>query len=88
MEMKCQGRIFKTYEGMLLSEKYVDFPDKWVEYDFPFSVANDSIARQIMRLKGSGKRVNLIYEEYQGLVFWRGDSHRIITAVEVADDNK
>lgn len=88
MEMKCQGRLFKTYEGLLLSEKYVDYPDKWLECDFPFSVANDSIARVIMRLKGSGKRVNLTYEEYQGTVFWRGDSHRIITGVEVADKNK
>ena len=85
MEMKCQGRLFKTYEGMLLSEKYVDYPDKWIEYDFPFSVASDSIARQIMRLKGSGKRVNLTYEEYQGTVFWRGNSHRIITGIEVEE---
>lgn len=88
MEMKCQGRLFKTYEGILLSEKYVDYPDKWLEYDFPFSVESDSIARQIMRLKGSGKRVNLIYQEYQGTVFWRGNSHRIITAVEVIDKDK
>ena len=88
MEMKCQGHIFKTYEGMLLSEKYIDVPDKWLEYDFPFSVANDSIARQIMRLKGSGKRVTLTYEEYKGTVFWRGNSHRIITGVEVADKDK
>ena len=88
MEMKCQGRLFKTYEGLLLSEKYVDYPDKWLECDFPFSVANDSIARVIMRLKGSGERVNLTYEEYQGTVFWRGDSHRIITGVEVVGKNK
>lgn len=88
MEMKCQGRLFKTYEGLLLSEKYVDYPYKWLECDFPFSVANDSIARVIMRLKGSGERVNLTYEEYQGTVFWRGDSHRIITGVEVVGKNK
>ena len=88
MEMKCQGRLFKTYEGLLLSEKYVDSPGKWLECDFPFSVANDSIARVIMRLKGSGERVNLTYEEYQGTVFWRGDSHRIITGVEVVGKNK
>ena len=87
MEMKCQGLIFKTYEGDLLSKKYIQRPDDWLEYHFPFSVANDSLAREIMQLKGTGKMVTLHYEEYKGIVFWRGNSHRIITAIEY-DDKK
>lgn len=83
MELKLQGMIFNTYEGKLLSEKYVDYPDKWMEYDFPFSVTNDSIARRIMSLVGSGKRVRLTYEEYQGTLPWRGNSHRIITGCDI-----
>lgn len=83
MEMKCQGWVFKTYEGKLLSEKFIDYPDRWIDYDFPFSVTNDSIAREVMRLTGSGRRVRLIYEEYHGTLPWRGASHRIITGVEL-----
>lgn len=86
MELKLQGMAFKTYEGKLLSEKYVDYPDKWIDYDFPFSVVNDSIARNIMSLVGSGKKVRLTYEEYQGTVIWRGNSHRVVTGIEVLDD--
>lgn len=86
MEMKCQGLIFKTYEGDLLSKKYIQRPDDWLEYHFPFSVANDSLARQIMQIKGTGKMVTLHYEEYKGIVFWRGNSHRIITAIEFRDE--
>ena len=85
MEMKCKGLIFNTYEGKMLSEKYVDYPNKWIEYDFPFSVTNDSIARNIMRLQGSGKRVRVTYEEYQGIIPWRGSSHRIVTGYEIME---
>ena len=85
MELKLQGMIFNTYEGKLLSEKFVDHPDKWIEYDFPFSVENDSIALKIMHLQGSGKKVRLTYEEYQGTLPWRGNSHRIITGYEILE---
>lgn len=85
MEIKLEGMIFSTYEGKLLSEKYVDYPDKWIDFDFPFSVVEDSVARQIMRLQGTGKRVTLTYEEYQGTLPWRGNSHRIVTACNVEE---
>ena len=86
MELKLQGMILNTYEGKMLSEKYVDYPDKWMEYDFPFSVTNDSIARGIMRLVGTGKKVRLSYEEYQGTLPWRGNSHRIVTSYEILNE--
>lgn len=85
MELKCKGLVFNTYEGKMLSEKYVDYPEKWLEYDFPFSITSDSIARKIMNLQGSGKRVRITYEEYQGIIPWRGSSHRIITGYEVLE---
>ena len=88
MQLKVQGVLFNTYEGILLSEKYVDFPEKWLEYDFPFSVVNDSIARKIMSLQGTGIKVRLTYEEYQGTLPWRGNSHRIITGYEIIETGK
>lgn len=84
MEVKLEGYIFNTYEGKLLSEKYVDYPDKWIDYDFPFSIEEDSVARQIMRLQGSGKRVTITYKEYLGKLPWRGNSQRIVTACEIS----
>lgn len=88
MELKLQGMIFNTYEGKLLSEQYVDYPEKWLQYDFPFSVVNDSIARKIMSLQGTGKRVRITYEEYQGTLPWRGNSHRIVKGYEVLADEE
>lgn len=83
MELKLQGLIFNTYEGKMISEKYVDYPDKWLEFDFPFSVVNDSIAVRLMNLQGTGTKVRLTYEEYQGTLPWRGNSHRIVTGYEI-----
>ncbi len=88
MELKCQGLLFKTYEGTMLSKKYISRPEDWFTYDFPFSIDDDSIAQQVMQLKGTGKLVTLHYEEYQGTVFWRGNSHRIIKSVEIVNEEK
>lgn len=86
MELKLQGMIFNTYEGKMLSEQYVDYPEKWLQYDFPFSVVNDSIARNIMRLQGTGKRIRITYQEFQGTLPWRGNSHRIVTGYEIVTE--
>lgn len=83
MELKLQGMIFNTYEGKMISEKYVDYPDKWLEFDFPFSVVSDSIAVKLMNLQGTGTKVRLTYQEYQGTLPWRGNSHRIVTGYEI-----
>ncbi len=78
-----QGMLFKTYEGKMMSEKIL--PDTVRRYysDFLFTIQDDSVARRVMRNAGTGKRVRLSYVEYKGRLPWRGETKRIVTAVEL-----
>lgn len=83
MEVKCVGTFFKTFEGQMISEEMVADTTKIYQRDFSFSVTNDSIAKSLMSLQGSGKKIVLTYKEYQGTLPWRGSTGRIVTSFEV-----
>ena len=76
MEMSSKG-VVKTFEGQMMSERLIDFP---------FSVTNDSVAAQAARLAGTGRMVTVHYEEYKGTVLWRGETNRIVTAIDAPAD--
>ena len=44
---------------------------------------DDSIARDLMELQSTGKRVTLTYKEYRGALPWRGSSKIIVTGYRV-----
>ncbi len=77
-----QGTLFKTYEGKMMTEKML--PDTVRRYysDFLFTIRDDSVARNVMRAAGTGRRVRLSYEEYKGRLPWRGETPRVVTAIE------
>ena len=83
VEMSCQGVIFKTYEGKMISEKFIADTLHYYQSDFLFTVKNDSVASQVKALCGSGKKVTLNYEEYKGRLPWRGETKCFVTSVEV-----
>ena len=83
VEMSCQGVIFKTYEGKMISEKFIADTLHYYQSDFLFTVKNDSVASQVKALCGSGKKVTLNYEEYNGRLPWRGETKCFVTSVEV-----
>ena len=53
------------------------------ERDFLFSVEDDSVARDLMELQSTGRRVTLTYKEYRGTLPWRGNSKKIVTGYKV-----
>lgn len=81
-EVVCEGRIFKTFEGKILTVGmlYDSIPD--ITKEMEFSIDNDSLARELMKLQKTGKRVALTFKEYEATLPWRGKSARIVTGFE------
>lgn len=82
-EIRCEGRIFKTFEGTMLTHGYLYEDVEAPQTEFTFSIQSDSVALELMKLQKSGKKVAVTYKEYDATLPWRGNSKRIVTAVEV-----
>ena len=82
MKVSNEGAVFKTFEGEMISDKYIEDTLVALHSDFKFSIPDDSLARDAMRLAGEGKRVVLSYDEYKGSVLWRGNSRHVVTKIE------
>lgn len=82
MKVSNEGSLFKTIEGEMISEGYIEDTIAAMHSDFKFSIPSDSLARDAMRWAGDGKRIVLTYNEYKGKVLWRGNSKHIVTAIE------
>lgn len=86
MKVSNEGTLFKTYEAEMISEGYIEDTLVAMHSDFQFSIPSDSLAREAMRWAGNGKRVVLTYNEYKGVVLWRGDSRHVVTDIEPDSD--
>lgn len=86
MKVSNEGTVFKTVEGEMISEGYIEDTIAALHSDFLFSIPSDSLAREAMRWAGNGKRVILSYEEYKGTVMWRGNSRHVVTNIEPDSD--
>lgn len=76
-----KGYIFKTYEGILIQSGYHQTEEGSVQSnEFRFSVVNDSLAGELMKLSGSD--VQLHYKEYFAPLLWRGKSRYVVDKVE------
>ncbi|KGN77493.1 hypothetical protein HW49_10870 [Porphyromonadaceae bacterium COT-184 OH4590] len=76
-----KGYIFKTYEGMLIQTGFKSKIQGTIQSnEFPFSVANDSLANKLMKLSGSD--VQLHYKEYFAPFLWRGKSKYVVDKIE------
>lgn len=82
-QVQLEGFLFKTYEGQMVTEEYIADTTKIYQRDFIFSIENDSIAKDLMKLQSTGKRVILTYKQYKGTLPWRGSSNKIITGYEL-----
>ena len=82
MKVGNEGSLFKTFEGEMISEGYIEDTLVALHSDFLFSIPTDSLARDAMRFAGDGKRVVLTYNEYKGKVLWRGNSKCVVTKIE------
>ncbi len=82
MKVGNEGTLFKTFEGEMISENYIQEDIGVMKSDFHFSIPTDSLARTAMRFAGDGKRVVLTYNEYKGTVLWRGNSRHVVVSIE------
>ena len=82
MKVSNEGTLFKTFEGEMISEGYIEDTLVAMHSDFKFSIPTDSLARDAMRWSQDGGRVVLTYNEYKGTVLWRGDSKHVVTKIE------
>ena len=80
MQVVSEGTLLKTFEGKLLSQRYV--ADTIVyESNFLFTIRDDSVAMQAKRYEGTGQRVVVTYEQYSGNLPWRGNSTTVVTSL-------
>jgi hypothetical protein len=75
-----KGNIFKTYEGKLIQEGYRSrTPGAIQSYEFEFSISSKKIYDILSA--NSGKRFDLHYKEYHGVIPWRGNTKYIVDSI-------
>jgi hypothetical protein len=75
-----KGNLFKTYEGELVLSSIQSTGGVGIASEkFLFSVANDSLANQMMNYEGH--KVTLHYQQKNASLPWRGDSEYIVDKV-------
>lgn len=90
MNVTNEGTLFKTFEckmitqDLILDSINVKFAGDTVLVDgcdFMASIPNDSLAREAVKWKATGKRVVVEYDEYSGALPWRGNTSRLVTNI-------
>lgn len=75
-----KGVIFKTYEGRLVQEGFQSPTAGGLQSnEFKFSVVDPEVAKILER--SSGKIIELRYQEYNGVLPWRGVSTYVVFEV-------
>ena len=75
-----KGVIFKTWEGRMVQEGFQSPTSGALQSnEFRFSVTDPDVAEILER--NSGKHLELRYEEFNGMLPWRGTSEFVVTEV-------
>lgn len=75
-----KGNVFKTYEGKLIQEGYRSKTAGSIQsYEFEFSIKSKKIYDILAA--NSGKRFDLHYKEYHGVLPWRGNTVYIVDSI-------
>jgi len=75
-----KGNIFKTYEGKLIQEGFRSKTAGSIQsYEFEFSIKTKQIYEILAA--NSGKRFDLHYKEYHGIVPWRGNTKFLVDSI-------
>ena len=78
--MSHKGNLFKTYEGELVLNSIASNSNGPLSSEkFYFSVEDKNIAAKMAQFEG--QRVELLYEQKNGALFWRGDSEYIVDSI-------
>ncbi len=80
-----KGVMFKTWEGRMVQEGFQSPTSGALQSnEFRFSVTDPEVAAILER--NSGKHLELRYQEYNGILPWRGASEFVVTEVINATD--
>ena len=75
-----KGNIFKTYEGKLIQEGIRSRTAGSIQsYEFEFSIKSKRIYEILSA--NSGKRFDLHYKEYHGILPWRGNTRYVVDSI-------
>ncbi len=75
-----KGNVFKTYEGKLIQEGIRSRTAGSIQsYEFEFSIKSKRIYDILAA--NSGKRFDLHYKEYHGVIPWRGNTKYIVDSI-------
>src|SRR6478672_708270 len=75
-----KGNVFKTYEGKLIQEGFRSNTTGSIQsYEFEFSIKGKKIYEILSA--NSGKRFDLHYKEFHGIVPWRGNTKYIVDSI-------
>ncbi len=75
-----KGVLFKTWEGRMVQEGFQSPTSGALQSnEFRFSVTDPEVAAVLER--NSGKHLELRYEEFNGMLPWRGTSEFVVTEV-------
>ena len=75
-----KGVMFKTWEGRMVQEGFQSPTSGALQSnEFRFSVTDPEVASILER--NSGKHLELRYEEFNGMLPWRGTSEFVVTEV-------
>ena len=75
-----KGVMFKTWEGRMVQEGFQSPTSGALQSnEFRFSVTDPEVAAILER--NSGKHLELRYQEYNGMLPWRGASEFVVTEV-------
>lgn len=77
-----EGKMFPSFEGVLLPYKNIMDTLQPYEGDFAFSTTNDSVATSLLRRQGTGNPVKIVYKVYRFKMPWRGNTRVIVTGVD------
>lgn len=84
-QVQREGKLFQTYEGVILPYKNLKDASRRYDGDFIFSTDDASAAKLRVRQR-SGLPVRVEYKVYRTRMPWRGASKTIVTAVDTTED--
>lgn len=80
-----EGKIFDTFEGVILPYKSMMDTIRPYDGDFVFSTPDDHLAAELRKQQQSGRPVRVEYKVYRLSLPWRGNSEVVVTAVDSID---
>lgn len=81
LNVEKRGVVFKTYEADVVSEQSLMDNSAPYSRQQSLSVDNEMLAKELQKMQGKGRTVELKYKTYNATVPWRGASKWVVTEI-------